>query len=310
MIIGIIFILLNIAAFLHAYSFTHFSDKGKTKHKNVQEITFLQKVQYLFTGYKLYKKTDFELPSERGYEYEDLTITGNYKVNCWFIKNEKSDDFVILFHGYTDCRSYLLDQSDVYYKLGFNVLMCEFPGHGSSEYNWTTIGYKEGAVVKDVLEYVQNKTEGKIVLDGMSLGAAAILASFSQYNIEPDGVVVEMPYSSMLKTVRERIKILGAPFSFPFAEMLVFWGGIIHGYNSFALQPAEYAKSVDVPILVLCGEKDDRATVSEVKKIYANVPSEKKLYIFKDLPHKYPVREKREEYTELIKEFTDSIRGE
>jgi hypothetical protein len=59
---------------------------------------------------------------------------------------------------------------------------------------------------------------------------------------------------------------MGLPGS-PFAELLLFWGSLQHGFNFFSHNPSDYVLSVHCPALVLHGEKDERATLEQARGI-------------------------------------------
>jgi dipeptidyl aminopeptidase/acylaminoacyl peptidase len=73
---------------------------------------------------------------------------------------------------------------------------------------------------------------------------------------------------------------MGIP-PFPCAELLVFWGGQQFGFDGFAHNPVEYASSVSCPALVMHGENDPRARLSEAHSVFAAMRGPKE---FKEFP--------------------------
>jgi pimeloyl-ACP methyl ester carboxylesterase len=69
---------------------------------------------------------------------------------------------------------------------------------------------------------------------------------------------------------------MGLP-AFPGAQLLVFWGSVQCGFNGFAHDPAEYARSVDGRVLLLHGEADVRVTQAQAEAIYRNLAGDKQL---------------------------------
>ena len=84
--------------------------------------------------------------------------------------------------------------------------------------------------------------------------------------------------------MRRRFDLLKAP-STPFAELLVFWGGIIKGYNGFTYNPWVYAKDVKTAALLLHGAKDRRVSNSQATLIFDSFGGEKKMVIFPEGGH-------------------------
>jgi len=112
------------------------------------------------------------------------------------------------------------------------------------------------------------------------MGAAAIMKSINDYRIEPKGIIIECPFGSMYQTVCARFNKMNAP-TFPMAGILLFWGGIQNGFWGFSHNPAEYAKNINCPTLLLYGEKDKSVSQKEIKEIFANLKGPKKLTIYK-----------------------------
>lgn len=93
--------------------------------------------------------------------------------------------------------------------------------------------------------------------------------------------------------------------SFPFADLLVFWGGQLGGFNAFALNPAEYATAVHCPILFLHGAADPRAHLEEGRNVFNAVPGTalKRFQEFPGLGHEAAVKRYPEEWKRAVREF-------
>ena len=158
-------------------------------------------------------------------------------------------------------------------------------GSGGSTGNATTIGFKESRDVKEAYDYIRKTNpESEIILFGNSMGAVAIMKAIETYGLKPSRLILECPFGSMLATTRKRFKAMHFP-SFPFAEMLLFYGGVQTGFNPFKHNPVEYAKKINIPTLVLYGAKDERVSKSEIEQIYVNLQGEKELVVFKNSGH-------------------------
>ncbi len=301
------FLTLNGVSFMHAYRFTHFAVTGERTDKP-ERLSLLYKIQILFTGVSLPKTANWKTPEDYGLEYQNVTLVGpdDLKTPVWEIAAAKSSqNTIIMFHGYSSCKSAMLPLADFLALQKFDVVLVDLPGHGDSPYNWTTIAYRESDVVKTVFEHYKQHQKTKIILFGNSLGASSILTAVARHHIEPDGIILEMPYGSLLETVKARFKLMGFPFSFPFAELLVFWGSVQNGYNAFRLNPVELAKQVTSPALIVGGEQDQRVPPRILRDIYANVQGKKELIIFPNIGHQDIFREAKEEYQERLLTFLD-----
>jgi uncharacterized protein len=134
------------------------------------------------------------------------------------------------------------------------------------------------------------------------MGSAAILRAIAVYGIQPDVLIVESPFDRLLSTVENRFAAMNAP-SFPFARLLVFWGGTQHGFNGFEHNPVEYASHVRCPILHLHGELDPRVTREQAEAVFARFRGQKRFVLFPDVGHRSLLRERPDQWREAISEF-------
>lgn len=297
-ILTILFLLMNVVAFFHAYKFTHFSETKEAKTK-AAGLSFDGKIKALLFGISNPRPLNRELPKR---SFETITLQSNKKIECWLIKADSAKGTVILFHGYGGEKSSLLDKADEFLSLGYTTLLVDFMGSGGSEGNQTTIGYKEAEEVKTCFDYISSLGEKKIYLFGTSLGAAAILKSIHDYAINPAGIIIECPFGSMYKTTAARFSNMNVP-SFPMAGLLVFWGGVQNGFQAFSHNPEEYAKSVKCPTLLLYGEKDLNVSREETDNIYKNLAGKKYLHLFAQAGHENYLTRFKEEWRNTVFPF-------
>ena len=294
--------MINIIAFFHAYKFTHFTENKSEKTKSPEKQSSFEKIKTLFLGVNNPKPKNLKFPSQK---YKTVLLKSNKKIECWLIKNENSKGTIILFHGYGSEKSSLISKSDEFLKLGYSTMLVDFMGSGNSEGNQTTIGYKEAQEVKSAFDYLNNRGEKNIYLFGTSMGAAAIMKSINDYRIEPKGIIIECPFGSMYQTVCARFNKMNAP-TFPMAGILLFWGGIQNGFWGFSHNPAEYAKNINCPTLLLYGEKDKSVSQKEIKEIFANLKGPKKLTIYKQTGHENYLIKNKPEWIRNITAFIQS----
>lgn len=276
-----LFVLMNLVAFMHAWRFTHFSDEGVEKTAGPEGLSALQKAKVLFTGVTNPRPVNNGVPAR---PYETILLKSNREIECWYIPVPQAKGTVVLFHGYASRKSASLSRSEVFNQLGYTTLLVDFMGSGGSEGNVTTIGYKEAEQVKTCVDYLADKGEKEIILFGSSLGAAAIMRAVGELNTRPSAVILECPFGSMQEAVEARFENMGVPV-FPMANLLVFWGGVQQGFWAFGHEPREYAKAIDIPVLLLYGKKDDRVRQQEIEGVYANLAGYKQLITYSEEGH-------------------------
>jgi hypothetical protein len=77
---------------------------------------------------------------------------------------------------------------------------------------------------------------------------------------------------------------MGLP-AFPCAQLLVFWGGVQHGFNGFHHNPVDYARSVRCPVLLMHGDRDVRVTREQAHAVFDNLDGAKRWQLFPEVGH-------------------------
>ncbi|NJN77348.1 MAG: alpha/beta hydrolase [Saprospiraceae bacterium] len=297
LIIG--FLLLNVIAYNHAYKFTHFT-KIEGERVKPENLSLSSKVKVLFFGVDNYRPINNQTPEK---PYQTVTIQSRKSLECWMVEVENSKGIVVLFHGYSGNKAGNVSYSNAFNEMAYSTLLVDFMGSGGSEGNQTTVGFKESQDVKAVFDYVKKTFPNeKIILFGSSMGAVSIMKSIADYSIQPNKIILECPFGNMRKTVKKRFEAMNIP-SFPFADMLMFYGGIQNGFNAYQHKATEYAKEIDMPVLLLYGAKDERVTLEETNDIFDGLKGKKELVILEKSAHQNYLINDEKVWFEAMKTF-------
>lgn len=276
----------NAVAYMHAYRMTHFQSAGE-RTGSVQELSLLDRAAVLLTGVSLPRPVNTRTPGDGGFCFETLTIssTGGVTLEAWHVPAVEPRGVVALFHGYASAKSALLDEAAAFRELGFGALMVDFRGSGGSTGNETTIGFEEAEDVAAAERVARELARGgPVVLFAQSMGAAAVLRAVATGMARPDALVLESPFDRMLTTVGHRFHLMGLP-AFPAANLLVFWGGVQHGFDGFGHNPVDYARRVRCPTLLMQGARDPFVTPSEGRAVAEALAGPKRFELFDDAGH-------------------------
>ncbi|GEO11476.1 alpha/beta hydrolase [Segetibacter aerophilus] len=300
-----IFVLLNIVAAFHAYKFTHFYDKGHTAVKKPELMDGWDKTKAILFGIDYFKLPIAATPTHP-YQTTYIKTTDSIILEGWYVPKDSAKGTVILFHGHGGNKGGVLTEAENFYNYGYNVCLVDFRAHGNSKGNICTIGFDESHDVKAVYDFIKAKGEKNIILWGISLGAATITKAMSDYkDIQPAKIILEMPFASLTDAVKGRLRIMHLP-SQPLATMLTFWGGVEQRFWAFNHEPAEYAKSIKVPVLLQWGQNDFRVSETETKEIFDNLPSQKKhLTIYAESGHQSLAKNEPGKWNETVKAFLE-----
>jgi uncharacterized protein len=245
--LALLFILLNVVAYFHAYKFTHFAASDRPKTQNPEQLSAWAKVGTLLFG------VDNPRPTNRRQPTQPFAVAHFHTdpvLEAWHLQIPGAKGTVILFHGFSGYKSGLLHHAEEFQQLGYNTLLVDFMGSGGSGGNETTIGYLEAEQVKSAYDFLATQGEPNIYLFGTSMGAVAIMKAIHDHGLTPRAIVLECPFGSMYQTVSARFKTMNVP-PFPMAGLLVFWGGAQHGFWAFGHNPTDYAKRINCPTLIL-----------------------------------------------------------
>lgn len=293
-----LFMLLNIIAAVHAYRFTHFAADA-TEKSSMEDPGFWSNVSLIFSGVDNPKPVNNCVPSQT---FTTVSLAGEIPTECWFIAADSSIGTVVICHGYGGCKATMLDKADEFLAMHYSVLLPDFMGSGDSPGDQCTIGYYESAQVKMCCDYLTQQGETNVLLFGTSMGAVAIMKSLSEDSLNVQGAILECPFGSLYETTCARFNMMGVP-EFPMAGLLVFWGGVENGFWAFGHSPVTYASHINVPVLLLYGEKDPKVSRAEIDDIYTNLPAAKVLETFPEAGHENYLNQYRLQWVESVNNF-------
>ncbi len=294
-VIGLV--LANTLAIIHSYRFTHFEElsRGKKINNGAPSIPW----KSLFIGVQNPRPVHAKTPKV---PFETVMLQSNRIIECWYVKQLNAIGTIILFHGYAAEKSSLLDHAEIFRQLGYNTLLVDFMGSGNSEGNQTTIGFKEAMQVRTAFEFVQKQGDQIIYLFGVSMGAVAIMKAMADDPLQINGIIIECPFGTMYQAVQARFRLMKLP-SFPFASMIVFWGGVQNGFWAFGHNPVAYASKINCPTLLLYGAKDNRVSREETQTIFINLAGEKYLKTYQEAGHESYLLKYRDAWAEDVRQF-------
>lgn len=284
----ILIIAVNLMTFMAAYSLTHYRSYGEFSLGIPRPI-------------------NSRTPTDIGLEFitQKIPISQNKWLETWLIPATYSEETVILFPGQAVAKGkQLLAAAKIFHSLNYDTVLVDYYGVGGSSGSQTTIGAKEAKDVASVMTYIRQINPNQpIVLYGISMGSAAILRAIAQEQIEPDAIIIEMPFLRFLDAVKIRLKDVNIP-SFPLAELLVFWGSVQHG---FTYNPVSYAKQVNCPTLLMQGEEDKWVTVNEIKELFNNLNGSKQLVLLPNIGHELLVSIDQEKWSQNVEQFLKNL---
>jgi alpha-beta hydrolase superfamily lysophospholipase len=297
------FLLLNVVAYRQAHALTHYVPGG-ARIGSPEALSRWQKARVLFTGAAVPRPENRSTPAAFQLPFSTHTITGDgATLEAWHVPAAAPRGLVLLFHGHAASKAALLPEAAAFHEWGYDALLVDFRGSGGSSDSVTTIGVREADDVAAAVAYARGQWPGRrLVLFGPSMGAVAILRAVALGGVAADALVLECPFDRLLTTVEHRFDAMGLP-PFPLARLLVFWGGVQHGFDPFAHNPVEYAAGVRCPTLLMHGARDPRVRSAEAESVFAALAGPKRWELFAEAGHQSYCGQCRERWGEVVQEF-------
>jgi dipeptidyl aminopeptidase/acylaminoacyl peptidase len=299
---------INLVAFMQARAMTRFTGGGERTAKP-EQLSFFDAATVFIGGVNVPRPQNTRTPAALDLPFQTHRFpSGNGStLEAWYVPGEDERLIVVLFHGYAASKSTILNATRVFHQLGYGTLLVDFYGSGGSSGNETTLGVEEARDVAAAVDYVrQTWPHRQVVLYGISMGGAAILRAVAAEKVNAHGIIIEATFDTLLNTGKSRFRALALPGS-PFAELLLFWGSLQRRFNFFSHNPADYARAVNCPTLILHGEKDERATLEQARNLARSFGGSARLIVYPDVPHMAIVDARPSEWTRDIRVFLEHL---
>jgi alpha-beta hydrolase superfamily lysophospholipase len=299
------FLVLNVMAYFHVWSMLHFAGQ-RERTPPPERLGWAEKVKVILVGVELPRPANWRTPAAVGLDFTThrFSTADGMELEAWWIARPAPRGVVLLFHGYGATKSDQLDEAKAFHALGFSTFLVDHRGHGGSAGDWTSIGYHEATDVVAAVDYVRShfRPASPPILYGQSMGAVAVVRAVAVAPVNPSAMILEGLYDRILSAIRNRFGSMGLP-SFPSAELLAFWGGVQMGFPAFRHNPVDYARSITVPVLMLHGADDPRATRQQARRVFEILPGHKTFVEFPGLRHQSLYRASPEQWTTAVAGF-------
>lgn len=304
-----IFVLLNIFIAIHCYKLTHVVNGIPPITADTDlNISIPAAIKILFTGIDLPRSVN---TSKDSCYYKALNIPADIdKYLCaWYIPTDSTKKgIVLIFHGYMDNKSSMIDIAHHFSTMGYDTLIPDFMGAGDSYGNQTTMGYLESKNVYDTYNFATNTLHEKnIILYGFSMGAVASMKAQADHQMNIEAIILQAPYATLESTIGMRAAQIGLPKQ-PFASLFTFWMGKTNGFDGFDSQPIRDAQNIKVPTLVMCGLQDPHIPREETESIYNAISADKKmLQLFENSKHESLLKQHSDLWKNTVNTFISEV---
>ncbi|NQW22443.1 MAG: alpha/beta fold hydrolase [SAR202 cluster bacterium] len=253
-------------------------------------------------------------PSNYGLEYEDVEFPSRREdvmLSGWYLPAGAGPNLIFV-HGIGSVRSgdNAVALAARMVAEGYNVLMFDLRGHGSSEGDKVSGGYFERWDVLGAFDYLSERgaAPGSTGLIGFSMGAAtSILAAAEEPLIS--ALVADSPYADasdlIARESARKTPIPGwlTPIFIPAAKL---WAKGIYGIDIGVLVPERAVASLGYPILVIHGTGDQRIPWEQGQRVAEAAPDGSDLWLAPDVDHVDAFLTYPDEYEDRVSKYLGS----
>ena len=254
---------------------------------------------------KSYAELDWVLNSVEHSEvyiksYDKLKLSG-YKI----INNNLNDVWVITVHGYNASNTNMIGFAKKFFEAGYNLLIPDLRGHGKSEGKYIGMGWEDRLDIIKWIEYIlQDNTNAKIILHGLSMGAATVtMASGENLPSNVKAIIADCGYTSALDQFTYKLKTVSSLPKSLVLNPTSLIAKIRAGYNLKDASSIEQVKKSKTPILFIHGDEDDFVPYYMMDELYTAANCEKEKLTIKGAKHAESLTVNPELYWNTINNF-------
>ena len=258
-------------------------------------------------------------PEDYGLPYEEAEFTSRtdgLTLRGWHIEIERGGPTVLLIHGVDSVRSgnNALMLASMMTEQGFNVLMFDLRGHGSSDASRVSGGDHERKDVLGAIDFLEKRgvPPSNIGVLGVSMGAAAAALALAEAP-SVEALVLDSPYSNLSDLIAQEIGI---------RSVLPGWAGrlfvpgvrlaarLVLDIDISAVDPERSVSELDYPVLIIHGEDDTRVPVEHSMRVHTAAHADSELWLLEGLGHVAAFDAYPEEYAERLSSYFRERLGE
>lgn len=236
--------------------------------------------------------------------FDGLTLAGKYYAAAG------ESPLLIMCHGYRGAAEHDFSCGLPYFLAhGFSILLIDERAHGRSGGRSITFGVNERRDIADWARYAAGRWPGrKIVLDGISMGAASVvMASALDLPREVCAVVADCPYTSpgaIIRKVARDYHVPGGAFYSLARIGARLWGG----FDPEDASALEAVKTSTLPLFLCHGEADTFVPCDMSRALFeASASAKKRLVTVPGADHGLSFVADRDKVTGAMAMFFDGI---
>ena len=254
-------------------------------------------------------------PTNYGLVFDDVEFLSRRKdvnLSGWYVPGQDSSPHLIFVHGIGSVRSgdNAVELAARMVDLGYNVLLFDLRGHGSSGGDKVSGGFFEKLDVLGAFDYLVERgvDPSRIGLMGFSMGAAtSIMAAAEEPRIT--AVAADSPFADASDLIARE-----AARKTPFPEWMMpifipttkLMAKQIYGIDIGSLVPEESVAELGYPVIVIHGLADDRIPWEHGQRVASAADEGSSIWLVPGVDHVDAFLTHPDEYVARVSEYFGS----
>lgn len=217
--------------------------------------------------------------------YEDVSFrdSAGLLLRGWWVP-ATGNRTVVMIHGWTSSRAETTSKSVYLHAAGYNLLLFDLRGHGTSDGSYTTMGFAEPADISSAVSFARQRAPtAPIALLGYSMGGALAVEAGAR-NPDVAAVIEDSGYGSLSAVIATRFSQVTRLPSFLDAGMLAI-ERLDLGFEAGAVRPAGDATHLHKPLLAIIGTADTMVPPAQGESIYRAAAGPRQLLLIPGAGH-------------------------
>ncbi len=222
-------------------------------------------------------------------QWHEVSATDHLKLNANYVAADKATNkTIVIAHGFGADGSRMGAYAGMFHDMGYNILVPDDRGAGSSEGNYIGYGWP------DRLDYVKwinqvikrNGQNSEIVMFGVSMGGATtMMVSGEKTPSQVKAFIEDCGYTSVYDEISYQAKQMYNLPAWPLVPTVSAITKVRAGYGFKEASALKQVKKNQKPMLFIHGDKDDFVPTRMVYPLYKADKGPKELAIFKGAGH-------------------------
>lgn len=240
--------------------------------------------------------------------YDDMKIktADGLLLSAWYISPTRDDGAsVILVHGLSGSKAQFHPEAEFFTDMGYGVLMLELRAHGYSEGDMTGMSLWETQDVIAAFDFLiqqERVNPERIALYGHSMGGATAIRSAPLVDIRV--LILDAPFADLREAIRGDLEYYYVPPLF-FPDLILDFASSRSGLDYKAVQPLDVMPSIDVPVFLMHGTRDNQVPIEQAYWLYEATNEPKVLHIVEGAGHGNAYETDRKAYREKLIPFLE-----